>query len=197
MFAFAPRVKSATDQPHTGAGASGGPLRLSRPGDAAEIEADRAADRVLRTWEAAGMRDHAPASAQAAAAVATYGAPIPPRIRAPFERGFDWDFSRVRVHDGAAAEWAQELSARAYTFGNHLVFGGGQYASDTARGARISGRDQFRQQPAGVVERSPARRRRRAAEAAEGALQGGTAGTEDTRGRSSEGQGFTSAGTCR
>lgn len=41
-----------------------------------------------------------------------------------FERRFGYDFSRVRVHtDGCAVSSAEALNARAYTVGQHIVFG--------------------------------------------------------------------------
>jgi hypothetical protein len=51
------------------------------------------------------------------------------------ENRFGEDFSSVRVHtDANAAESAQRLRARAYTFGQHVVFGKGQYGPATAAG---------------------------------------------------------------
>jgi hypothetical protein len=44
----------------------------------------------------------------------------------------------VRLHTGAAAtRSAHELEARAYTAGRHIVFGGGEYAPDSAAGQRL------------------------------------------------------------
>jgi Domain of unknown function (DUF4157) len=51
---------------------------------------------------------------------------------------FGFDFSRVRIHDDAqAAESAASVAARAYTVGNNVVFGRGQYAPSTDRGRRL------------------------------------------------------------
>ena len=48
------------------------------------------------------------------------------------------DFSRVRVHtDSRAAESASALNALAYTVGNHVVFGAGQYAPGTNAGRQL------------------------------------------------------------
>ena len=45
------------------------------------------------------------------------------------------DFSRVRVHtDSRAAESARAVNALAYTVGDHVVFGAGQYAPGTSAG---------------------------------------------------------------
>ena len=51
------------------------------------------------------------------------------------EPRFGHDFSSVRVHtDGEAARSALDLGARAYTVGQSLVFGRGEYAPDTDDG---------------------------------------------------------------
>ncbi len=66
------------------------------------------------------------------------GQPLPASERAFFEPRFKHDFSQVRIHkDNQAAETARELSARAYTVGQHVVFGEGEYAPDTAAGKRL------------------------------------------------------------
>ena len=44
------------------------------------------------------------------------------------ERAFDRDFSQVRLHTDSAAEgMARQFSARAFTSGEHIAFGRGQY----------------------------------------------------------------------
>jgi hypothetical protein len=51
---------------------------------------------------------------------------------------FGHDFSRVRVHaDPIAQESARSIHARAYTVGEHVVFGNGQYVPDTQSGQRL------------------------------------------------------------
>lgn len=48
------------------------------------------------------------------------------------------DFSRVRVHtDGAATESARALGANAYTVGEDIFFGAGQYAPHTTSGRQL------------------------------------------------------------
>lgn len=50
-------------------------------------------------------------------------------MRTFMEPRFGQDFSGVRVHtDAKAASSAEALNARAYTVGNHVVFGAGQYS---------------------------------------------------------------------
>jgi uncharacterized protein DUF4157 len=49
-----------------------------------------------------------------------------------------YDFSRVRVHaDSSAAESARAVGARAYTVGEDLVFGAGEYAPHTETGRSL------------------------------------------------------------
>jgi hypothetical protein len=54
------------------------------------------------------------------------------------EQRFGHDFSRVRVHWGAAAEQsAQDVNANAYTVGHNIVFGTGRFAPGTHEGRRL------------------------------------------------------------
>jgi Domain of unknown function (DUF4157) len=48
------------------------------------------------------------------------------------------DFSHVRIHsDDRAARSADEIGALAFTAGNHIVFGRGQFAPQTSRGRQL------------------------------------------------------------
>jgi hypothetical protein len=63
------------------------------------------------------------------------GRPLDAAVRAPFERRFAFSFADVRIHDDAeAADAARAVDARAYTLGNHIVFGAGAYAPQSAEG---------------------------------------------------------------
>jgi hypothetical protein len=76
--------------------------------------------------------------AKATALVADAGQPLATSARAFFEPRFGYSFEHVRVHTGpAAAESAQAVNALAYTVGRDIVFGAGQYASDTTAGRRL------------------------------------------------------------
>jgi peptidoglycan hydrolase-like protein with peptidoglycan-binding domain len=56
------------------------------------------------------------------------GQPLSQSDRAFFEPRFGYDFSRVRIHaDSRAADTAKALDARAYTVGNDIFLGQGQY----------------------------------------------------------------------
>ncbi|HSJ56103.1 MAG TPA: DUF4157 domain-containing protein, partial [Anaerolineae bacterium] len=66
------------------------------------------------------------------------GRPLDPDVRVSMERRFGHDFSQVRVYtDARASMSAQALQARAYTVGNHVVFGPGQYHPRIASGRRL------------------------------------------------------------
>jgi outer membrane protein OmpA-like peptidoglycan-associated protein len=66
------------------------------------------------------------------------GRSLEPGARAFFERRFDHDFSRVRVHaDAAAARSAQTAAAAAYTVGSDIVFGAGMYRPNSHAGQRL------------------------------------------------------------
>ncbi|NMY43486.1 DUF4157 domain-containing protein [Pseudomonas sp. WS 5013] len=135
---------------------------ISRPGDACEREADEVAERMLNMPEspalgarasAAGPRlqaSHGPdhtlegATAPTIAQDVLYspGQPLAPAARAFFEPRFMHDFSKVRIHVGSGPTRAtQALQARAYTVGNDIVFGAGQYAPGTHEGRRLLGHE--------------------------------------------------------
>jgi len=66
------------------------------------------------------------------------GRPLDRSTRSLMESRFGHDFSQVRVHsDPQAAESASAVQARAYTVGEHVVFGAGQYAPDTTAGKHL------------------------------------------------------------
>jgi len=66
------------------------------------------------------------------------GQPLPKSIRAFFEPRFGYDFSQVRVHtDSEGAKLAKTLSAKAFTVGQDIVFGAGQYSPQTSVGKKL------------------------------------------------------------
>jgi outer membrane protein OmpA-like peptidoglycan-associated protein len=66
------------------------------------------------------------------------GQPLPESTRAFFEPRFGQDFSQVRVHtDEKAAQSSRAVNAQAYTVGKNIVFGTGQYESQTTPGKRL------------------------------------------------------------
>ncbi len=104
-------------------------LAISSPGDLHEQEAERLAERVTRLD---------PLTKPAARTAPTSGAALSDELRSYFEPRFGHDFSRVRVHtDTRAARSAQALGAQAYTLGNDMVLGAGQYAPHTGAGRQL------------------------------------------------------------
>lgn len=66
------------------------------------------------------------------------GQPLDAATRAFMEPRFGYDFSRVNVHaDERAAASAQAVNALAYTVGNDIIFGAGQYAPNNREGKRL------------------------------------------------------------
>jgi hypothetical protein len=136
-----------------GAGPTG--LDVSAPGDRCEQEADRLSGEVMRMAEprsvssaagtgGAGGSTAAPvrrkpagakgAVAQAAPAsvhdvLAAPGRPLDAASRGFMEPRFGHDLGGVRVHTGAAADAAADaVQARAFTVGDDVVFGRGEFA---------------------------------------------------------------------
>jgi hypothetical protein len=66
------------------------------------------------------------------------GRPLDAASQAFMESRFDRDFSGVRLHtDAEAAGSARDVDARAYTAGDHIAFGAGEYSPHTAAGQRL------------------------------------------------------------
>lgn len=66
------------------------------------------------------------------------GQPLDTQARSFFEPRFGYSFDQVRIHtDARAAESARAVNALAYTVGNNVVFGAGQYKPDSTDGRRL------------------------------------------------------------
>jgi hypothetical protein len=130
-------------------------LEVSKPGDPFEREADRIAGQIMRmsapTPEqlshdgafASMQRKSNGSQARAGTAVvddvlSSGGQPLDYASRAFFEPRFGYDFSNVRVHaDDRAAESAKAVGAKAYTVGEHVVFGSRQFSPTTTSGREL------------------------------------------------------------
>jgi hypothetical protein len=128
-------------------------LTIGASNDPLELEADRVAEQVmaasthstpsrapLRIQRFAGQAiegaEIAPASVDRV--LASSGSPLEPALRQDMDQRFGYDFSRVRVHTGAAAEQsAERVNAEAYTVSNSIVFGAGRFAPGTLEGRRL------------------------------------------------------------
>lgn len=85
------------------------------------------------------------------------GRPLPADLRSFFEPRFSHDFGAVRVHTGSAAgETAQAVRARAFTVGNDVVFGAGEWSPGTTSGKRLLAHELTH-----VVQQTPQEARRK------------------------------------
>ncbi len=138
-------------------------LKVSQPNDAAEIEADRMVDTVMRMPVSDDIRKNQ-GSATVAPMVQTKGSSsdisggtsvsgetgsrihssrgggssLDYKTRGFMESRFGTDLSNVRIHTGSeAASLNRDLSARAFTVGSDIYFNQGQYQPETERGKRL------------------------------------------------------------
>lgn len=144
-----------------------GPHRVSRPGDLSEQQAAKVANQIMQSTDGGGERSTSGASLSYAPepqpmpappvapqqqntapersdirsptlAGQTGGSPLKDSSRAFFEPRFGRDFSGVRIHqDARSATAASSLNARAFTVGDNIYFGQGEYASETAAGRKL------------------------------------------------------------
>lgn len=132
-------------------------LKINEPGDRYEQEADRIADQIVqqpessvqdmvnpvvetlplqrRTTNQAAITEVPPMVHEV---LNSPGQPLDTATRGLMESRFGHDFSQVRIHTNAkAAESAQAVNARAYTVGQELIFGTGQYMPATTVGKKL------------------------------------------------------------
>ncbi|MBX3010853.1 MAG: DUF4157 domain-containing protein [Caldilineaceae bacterium] len=125
-------------------------LRVNQPDDPFEREADRVADAVVqgsavqpRLSATAHQREEKAATAAVAPplveqVVRSTGQTLDSPTRQAMEARFGHDFGQVQIHtDQQAAHSAAAVNARAYTVGNHIVFGAGQFAPAHQAGQRL------------------------------------------------------------
>ncbi|HET9989628.1 MAG TPA: DUF4157 domain-containing protein, partial [Kofleriaceae bacterium] len=124
---------------------------VSMPGDALEVDADRAADRAMRflggdvTARATGPIVQRAASAPGGGGGHTESAAVLSQIgpgraldgmtRTRMETAFGSSFEHVRVHDDPdAVLTARKFDAHAFTLGQHIAFASGAYRPGTRAG---------------------------------------------------------------
>lgn len=130
---------------------------VSSPTDPHEIEADRQADEFIGGAARGTLASAGPSQGAATKRQPAHGGPLPPdaaptlgalrtsggqpmpgAVRAPFERFFQADFARVRIHDNAAAaQAARRLRAHAFARGSDLYFDRGRYDPQGSDGRRL------------------------------------------------------------
>ena len=71
-------------------------------------------------------------------ALRSEGKPLPQAVKNFFEPRFGQDFSKVRLHTNtSAAQAARSVNARAFTMGQDVVLGEGEYSPGTSEGKRL------------------------------------------------------------
>lgn len=71
-------------------------------------------------------------------AIHSNGHPLDGSTKSFMESGFGHDFSDVQIHDDSLAhQSSSEINALAYTHGNHIVFGEGQYQPNSPAGKQL------------------------------------------------------------
>lgn len=68
----------------------------------------------------------------------TAGTPLSPTVRSFMEPRFRADFSSIKIHtNDKSAQLNRQVSARAFTFGNHIFFGKDQYQPEHGKGKEL------------------------------------------------------------
>jgi hypothetical protein len=134
-------------------------LAVSQPGDKFEREADRIADQVMRIPDGVGSKAMSTVTSAQTRTVQrdafsgqlsavspgvqseierlrhSGGEPVPNIIREFMQPRLAVDTSQVRIHKSeSAADLADKLRAKAFTVGNHIVFGRGEYKPEIDSG---------------------------------------------------------------
>ncbi|WP_373499093.1 DUF4157 domain-containing protein [Desulfococcus sp.] len=139
-------------------------LKIHPPGDKYEREADRIADQVMRGGEpltfqntpltrkqdqpdeignqtaknSDGTPSIAPDMESKINSLRGHGKPFDKTARNFYEKRFGQDFGDVRIHDDIqAAELNKNLNARAFTYGNHIALGAGEFTRNSESGNRL------------------------------------------------------------
>jgi pyrrolidone-carboxylate peptidase len=128
-------------------------LSIGASQDGLEREADKVAEEVLsasahspvsssplRIQGYAGKAGRSSGSAPASVerVLGGSGRPLEAGLRQEMGNRFGHDFSQVRVHTGGEAEQsAREVNARAYTVGQNIVFGAGEFRPQSREGSRL------------------------------------------------------------
>lgn len=130
-------------------------LRLGKPGDRYEQEAESIANQVvtnpaildimptplhIQQFVSNSGQEVDPTYTPASfyQALSDPGQPLEMPLRRDMEQQFGYDFSEVRVHtSNIAANAAHDIHASAYTVGNSIVFAAGKYSPSTRAGKKL------------------------------------------------------------
>ena len=123
-------------------------LEMTEPGDHDEREADAMAravvsgGKIARKISSGGRGSSGIAVSSQMESQLNHlqgdGRQMPESLRNMMERGFNRDFSQVRVHtDSEAAGLSSSIHAKAFTHGNDIYFNQGQFSPNTSEGQRL------------------------------------------------------------
>ena len=136
-------------------------LKINKPGDKYEQEADRVAEQVMRMQEQqqseeeeelqmkagptrvenpslGGREKVSPSLESTIRSMLAGGRALNEQERSFFEPRMGADFSSVRLHSGPeAANMATEIGANAFTVGSHIAVGGGEYSFHSPQGKQL------------------------------------------------------------
>jgi hypothetical protein len=181
VTSLAPPLRPIEAAPAAFRGGSAGPvvqrmpMRVSSPTDPAEREASAVARSVVnmpgpaiaapRIGSAGSIQRSSapPASGDAPARIQSSlagGTPLPAAVRRFMEPRFGASFAKVRVHtDANAAALSRQLSAQAFTTGNHVFFGRDQFQPESAAGRELIAHELAHTIQQGAAVREPALQR--------------------------------------
>jgi len=131
-------------------------LTIGQPNDKYEQEADRIAEKIVNMPETSGFKNNSPLKRTPKTkemprgetkvpqqfeitinSMKGKGHSLPESTREFFDPHFG-DLSQVNVHtDDKAERSAKELNARAFTVGNNIMFGSGQYSPESKTGKKL------------------------------------------------------------
>lgn len=121
-------------------------LETTEPGDSDEQEADAVANdvvngRICRQISHGNSGGGMTVSSQMEGRLNSLqgrGQIMPDGLRNMMERGFNRDFSQVRLHtDSEAVSLSSSINAKAFTHGNDIYFNQGQYSPNTSEGKKL------------------------------------------------------------
>ncbi|MBC7851302.1 MAG: DUF4157 domain-containing protein, partial [Chitinophagaceae bacterium] len=106
-----------------------------------------------------GASSGMPAPESVGKTISNPGQQLDKGTRSFMESRFNYDFSNVRIHnDSSAHQSSSDIHARAYTQGNHIVFGNGHYQPNSSDGRRLLAHELSHTIQQGAVNRSVVQR---------------------------------------
>jgi hypothetical protein len=149
---------------HIGLAASNKEERIDRKCSACEMKKEREEEENLQISRKPSTTSNFEANNESTNGInnvrSSCGSSLDNDTRKMMESRLGYDFGRVRIHnDAKAAESAQSVNALAYTLGENIVFGEGQYSPSSTSGRRLLAHElvhviqQNTRVPSGMIQR--------------------------------------------